>query len=455
MSSLFTSDDIEKILSTTLIGKDKGAIDFVALDSRNVKQGTLFIPLVGEVQDGNIYIESALKNGARYSLVTEVYYNNNRDVISLLLEKYNVGLFVVENTLLALHKLAKNHIEKFPKLKKIVITGSSGKTSTKEILGSILRKEGSVLVTKGNYNSETGLPLTVFRINETHEFALLEMGMSKPGEIEALVNIVAPDIGIITNIGRAHIGFFSGIDGIAREKKNLFSRFKKDSIGIVPRWDEFSEYLSKNVNGTVYSVSKKPDYIGNVEDLGFNGWRFSYEGNSILFPYIGEYNFLNAQLAIFCGRVLGVSCKSIVEGLEGVEFLFGRGEILQGRNKIIRDCYNANPDSMKSALDMFKNTDYSGEKIPVLGSMYELGDRSESAHRELLEYATAIFPKVLFYGDEFFKIKEGFKTGLGACFYATLDNLIDGVKREIPDGSLVLLKASRGVKLEEITESIL
>lgn len=455
-NKLFDFSFVIKSLGCEYVGLNQGLISSIVIDSREAKDEVLFIPLIGEFANGNDYIESALYNGCKFSLVTRDYYMDNIDFFNRLLNEFQCGFCIVENTLKALQDLAKAYIKKFKKLRIIAITGSSGKTTTKEVLGSIFSFYDSTLVTNGNYNSETGLPLTVFRIREEHKFAVLEIGMSKPGEIKALVDIINPEVSVITNIGTAHIGFFDSRDGIAKEKKDAFANFSNNNIGVIPEWDDYFDYLRTDVNGELLVVKQNPDYITEIEDRGFEGWRFNYEGIVVNYPYIGKYNLLNAFLAISCSRRLGLPAASIVKGVEGVKSLFGRGEVLDGKNRVIRDCYNANPQSTLGSLELLNKTKWDGDKVAILGSMLELGDRSFTEHTKVANKAVGYgFSKLILFGQEYLKVYEKYKDLQSVYYFGDMSELKSSVDVIIKEGSLVLLKASRGEKLENITDSIL
>lgn len=455
MIELFTHEEVSDVLGGESIGLIHGFIDRVVIDSREAVGGSLFVPLKGERTDGNLFIENALIKGCMCSLVSSLFYMKNQEMINTLSAEYGATFIVVDDGLKALHRLAAYYISRFNDLKIITVTGSSGKTTTKEVLGSILRAFMPTLVTEGNYNSETGLPLTVFRIRNEHRMAVLEMGMNKPGEIKALVDIVNPDISIITNIGVAHIGFFESRDGIAREKKDAFANFTGNNLAIVPGWDDYNEFLKKDVNGRVLSVCDNPDYISEVKNLGFDGWEFLYDGVSVKYPYMGHYNYLNALMAISCVRELGIPAEIIAKGLRDLPLMFGRGEVLNGRNRVIRDCYNANPDSVKNSLTMLMNTFWDGEKIPVIGSMLELGTSSFKEHMKVAEFAGDNFSKVILVGGEYEKVFSEVRQKGNFFFFREVSELKEAVEDLIEPGSLLLLKASRGVRLEDITDYLL
>ncbi|MGL1894328.1 MAG: UDP-N-acetylmuramoyl-tripeptide--D-alanyl-D-alanine ligase [Spirochaetaceae bacterium] len=455
MSRLFSAEDIKIFLQAEVLEFNNTDITSIVIDSREAQSGSLFIPLVGEFTDGNLYIESALIGGCNCSLVSKKYFLENKDQVLKLAKKYESTFFIVEDGLKALQKLAKEYIGQFKQLKVVAITGSSGKTTTKEVLGSILSNFKNTLVTKGNYNSETGLPLTVFRITKEHEIAVIEMGMSKPGEIKDLVDIINPDISLITNIGSAHIGFFGSRDGIAKEKKDAFANFTGNNLAVIPSWDDYYELLKTGVNADVLSVTDTPRYITGIKDLGFNGWEFLYEDIKINYQYMGRYNLLNAFMAIACAREIGVPSETIAKGLSNLPSIFGRGELLNGQSRIIRDCYNANPESTISSLELLAKTTWDNPKIPILGSMLELGDISYSEHVKVAKFAISKFKVVILYGDQYRDVFKNLKEELGVLFFDNMDDLKIAVKEVIKPNSLVLLKASRGVKLEEITDSIL
>lgn len=455
-TKLFDFSFVIDSLGCDVVGKKQGVVTDVVLDSRQAVDGTLFVPLVGEIQDGNKYITSALSSGCRISLVSRSYFDHNRVELEKLVNDTDSCLCIVDNTLKALQELAKKYKDQFKNLKVIAITGSSGKTTTKEVLGSIFTNYDETLVTQGNFNSETGLPLTVFRLRDKHKYAVLEIGMSKPGEIKALVDIIHPWVSVITNIGTAHIGFFESRDGIANEKKDAFANFIGDNIAVIPGWDDYTDFLSKDVNGHLVVADKSPEYITQVKDKGFEGWEFNYSGKIVKYPYIGKYNLLNAFIAIACSRKLGVPDDVIIKGLEGVKSLFGRGEVLKGKNKVIRDCYNANPGSTLASLELLQSTEWTGEKVAILGSMLELGEISYDEHVKIAGKAARYdFSKVILFGKEYEKVYAKFQESGNIYYSKDMKELKVFVKEAITDGSLVLLKASRGERLEDITEDIL
>lgn len=458
VNSLFEYKSVASLLNTTpvLDITNDGLVDRVIIDSRKGEAGALFIPLKGEVTDGNLFIRSALEKGCRISLVSEDFYNKDPQAVESLAEEFQAVILPCEDTLLALHSLARAHIQKFKGLLTIGLTGSSGKTTTKEVLGSMLSCWKKTLITEGNYNSETGLPLTVFRITEEHEVALLEMGMNRPGEIKALVDIVHPYMGIITNIGTAHIGAFDTHLDLAREKKSVFDNFSGSNIAVFPESDGFAEFLKEDVNGHLRLVPDKPELVESAESLGLKGWLLKIQGKEVHYPLSGEYNLKNAWIAMTAAMALGVDTECIIQGLRDVTPLFGRGEILEGRVTLIRDCYNANPDSMLRSLEFVSSLKWEGKKHVVLGSMLELGSRSDAAHKEVVLKALDLdVDRIYLYGEEFHGAFTSLTDKKNVFFGKSIEELRSFLVQETDEDDLVLLKGSRGMQLENLTDSLI
>ena len=398
------------------------AFSSVAIDSRNVKNNSLFIPLRGENQDGHIYIEAALKNGAKFFVVDFDYLNENETALLSLCKKYDASCVAVKNNLKALQDAARYYLSKFPSLYKIGITGSSGKTTTKEILASIYSKKYNTVSTKGNLNSETGLPLSVFEVRPEHEAGIFELGMNRKGEIAEIASVLLPNAAIITNIGTAHIGILGTKQAIAEEKKEIFSFFDDDALGFIPDC-EFTDFLKDVSHGSVFSVSDNDSsLVQKVEDAGF-------------------------------------SAKEIKSGLEAVRPLFGRSQVLHGFVTYFLDCYNANPDSMKSAIEFCDSINTECAKHYVLASMLELGSESEYEHKKIIEEAiNSNADDLYFFGDDICSAFEGLKVSSSKKIYKFKTNQFDALKKQLKENlskdDFVLLKGSRSMELERL-ESIL
>ena len=353
----------------------------VATDSRNVVKDTLFVPLVGEKQDGHIYIPMAIEKGASIVFVNRLFFENHADIIAEYSNK--VAVIVVENTLHGLQDAAEAYVNQFPQLIKVGITGSSGKTTTKELCVSILSQKYTVVSTVGNLNSETGLPLSVFKIQPSDEVGIFELGMNRENEIGEIAKVLKPEYAVITNIGNAHIGILGSRQNIAKEKRKICTYISEKGTAFIPAHDDFASYLADGVRGNVVFYGKSLSDAGVVflHDDGIEGTSFSIDGIPVQLKLPGKYNFNNALAAIELGKVLGLSAEQIKKGIEALRPMSGRSEIIhmQVTNAeeqlceitVLKDCYNANPDSMQKALEL--STTVGGRRIYILGDMLELG----------------------------------------------------------------------------------
>ena len=451
----------------------------VSIDSRTVKEGGLFVALRGNVHDGHRFVEAAFKAGALGAVVDFLALSDPALSLQSLAQKWNRVLVAVEDTLKALQEAAKVYLKKFSKLLKIGITGSSGKTTTKEIAAAMIAGEKRVVMNKGNMNSETGLPLSVFDVRPDHEVGIFEAGMNRPGEIGELAEVLDPDIALITNIGSAHIGILGSRLAIAEEKKKIFSQFRGNNTALIPEDDDYRDFLAKDLKGRVVffgpsSLSSIESESESVKDLGLEGTEIVWEGEAVRFGLPGKFNLLNAVAAAAIAKEVPVSSSSIRAGLGSVKPIFGRGEILRGRVTLLRDCYNANPESMEAALDFCDSLDWPGRRVYILGSLLELGDDSEKAHEALGRRLCDCRGDMIFlFGEEAAPAKEAYdlsydkKSSAGrpageAPFFYTRDKkeLSAAINNYLNDnnfreGDLVLLKGSRGCELEDLTGMIL
>ena len=459
--SLMTLEELLTSIGARLVYKSdtSKAFSSVAIDSRNVKNNSLFIPLRGEKQDGHSYIESALKKGAKFFVVDFDHLNENETTLLSLCKNYAASCVVVKNNLKALQDAARYYLSKFPNLYKIGITGSSGKTTTKEILASIYSQKYNTVSTKGNLNSETGLPLSVFEVRPEHEAGIFELGMNRKGEIAEIASVLLPKAAIITNIGTAHIGILGTKRAIAEEKKEIFSFFDDDSLGFIPEC-EFTDFLKDVPHGSVFTVSDNDSsLVQKVEDAGVSGSKIFYRGEEILFPLPGVYNVKNALLCIALAEKKGFSAKEIKSGLEAVRPLFGRSQVLHGFVTYFLDCYNANPDSMESAIRFCNSLDIGSKKHYVLASMLELGKESDYEHKKIIEEALKSNADSLYlFGDDICFACEGIKFDGPKKIYKFKTNEFDVLKERLKEnlskGDFVLLKGSRSMELERL-ESVL
>ena len=425
-----------------------GGFSSVSIDSRTVREGALFVALAGSANDGHGFVEAAFKAGAAAALVERSRLE--RFGLTSLAEKYHRDLLAVDNSLRALQDAARVYLERFPGLLKIGITGSSGKTTTKEIAAAIIGAEKNTVMNPGNLNSETGLPLSAFAVRSCHEVGVFEMGMNRPGEIAELAAVLKPNIALVTNIGSAHIGILGSKQAIAEEKKNIFSRFADTNVALIPEGDEFGDFLARGLRGNVRFYGS-PAGVEETRSLGLEGSEIRLDGETIRFALPGRHNLANAFAAVAIAGAIPVSRHAVKRGLESVRPLFGRGEILRGRTTVVRDCYNANPESAEEAVAFCDGLDWKGRRIYVAADMLELGDSSRSAHERIgAVLAASKADQVFLYGDEM----EAAAASLGGKpFFHTRDmgELASALDRFVRNGDLVLLKGSRGRALEGLS----
>lgn len=471
--SLLSADELIGATCGEYIGpqENKNAFFFssVATDSRNVSEGSLFIPLSGEKQDGHIYCPQAVRNGARVLLIAKSEYKKNGGYYDELVRKnHGISVIAVENTLSALQDAAAAYVEKFPLLVKVAVTGSSGKTTSKEMIVSVLKQKYNVVYTQGNFNSETGLPLSVFSIRKNHEVGVFEMGMNRRNEIKEISRVLKANFALVTNIGTAHIGILGSKKNIAAEKCHVFDYIAKNGAAFIPAIDEFCEYLSQRVKGEVIlfgsSVPSEKSGVRYLRDCGIEGTVFSVDGVEIRLPLPGVYNYANALGAVAVGKRFGISAELIKKGLESLAPIAGRMETerLTLKNGVhitlIKDCYNANPDSMRNVLAFCKSLGGHGKLLYVLGDMLELGEKSTELHEAVGCIVAADKPAcAVFIGTEMeAAYQKAVRRGLSDAQYireaddSALEAAASAVLNVAAENDVLLIKASRGIALERL-----
>lgn len=470
LRTLFTVREIAGLVDGELFfpstglaeGSDRDApVTHVSIDSRNCHEGSMFVPLPGRFTDGHAFITDAVsKGGATLVLVAQQYEREHRGELTALRERSAFAYLVVPEVLRCLQDLARYYLGKFPELTKIGITGSNGKTTTKEMVASVLRRHAETYASQGNFNSEIGLPLSVFELDRDQRYGVFEMAMNRRGEMELLADILRPDMALITNIGRAHIGLLGSVSKIAEEKKRIFSRFSGQQQAFLPEHDPYLEFLSRGINGRVHLFGRfsTPDVTG-VTDRGIEGSLIHWHGYDMRLSLPGDHNVLNALGAISIGLELGVPPADIRDGIEAVHAQFGRSEIIRGRITVIQDCYNANPDSVRQSILLLDRTAWSGRKVLVLGSMKELGDETAALHEEIARLAATTHAELLYFvGAENERSPNaasdaGFR---GEILWAEdADSAAAELPGKIKEGDLVLLKGSRSMGLERLTPILL
>ena len=470
--SLLEINELLSAVNGTLVSENKtGAFTSVQTDSRNVTAGTLFVPLRGELQNGHKYIPQALEKGASVVFIDKKELEENSGVYKALGEQYPGAVFLcVENNLYALQQAAEAYVAKFPELVKISITGSSGKTTTKEMTVSVMRQyfgAENVACTEGNFNSETGLPLSVFKIRGNEKIGIFEMGMNRVNEIGEISKVLKSKYGIITNIGNAHIGLLGSRKNIALEKRKSFDYIPADGAAFVPFEDDFAELCTENVKGKIvkYGLETAQEYgVKFIKDEGLAGTVFSVDGELVRLPLGGKYNFQNALGVIALAKELGVSAKTIKAGLENMAAVTGRMEIKElktktGKNiQLIADCYNANPDSMGKVIDFCGGLGEAGKKIYVLGDMKELGTESATEHRKVAEkllaagsdYVFLVGPEMKNAADLLSEKQFTNYSYFEANDEESFKRISEKLLSVIADKDTVLLKGSHSMALEKL-----
>lgn len=475
--SLMTADEVlDSMYGSFIVGeknKENFYFDSVVTDSRNVCKNSLFVPLIGQSQNGHKYIPQAIEKGATVIFVAEQEYNLEKVRYNEMAAKNESVCFViVENTLTALQYTAAAYVEKFPYLIKVAVTGSSGKTTTKEMIVSVLKQKFNVVYTQGNFNSETGLPLSVFNIRKEHEVGVFEMGMNRKNEIGEIAAVLKAKYALVTNIGTAHIGILGSRKNIAIEKRKIFKYVPSDGIAFIPAEDDYAEFLGENVRGKICyygnSVSEEDGGAEFIKDCGLEGSVFKFQNEEIHLRSPGIYNYRNALGACVVANALGVSAKQIKAGLENFDFVSGRMETINVELKngvhitLIKDCYNANPDSMMNVLDFCCSLKNINKKVYVLGDMLELGEKSKEEHEKVTKKAIETKPGLMILvGEEMrhgyeMAVKAGFTDVKYICSHdeKAMNEAAEMILAYAHENDVVLLKASHGIALERIVPII-
>ena len=411
----------------------------VTTDTRKVEKGSIFFALKGANFNGNEYAAKAIENGCSYAIVDEEQFATLPNTI------------LVDNALKTLQALASHHRRKL-KTPIIAITGTNGKTTTKELLLSVLSTEYKVLATEGNLNNHIGVPLTLLRLKKEHQVAIAEMGANHVGEIKFLAELAEPNYGLITNVGHAHIEGFGSFDNIVKTKSELYDYIRTTNEGkvFVDYDNELLRNISKDLNPIYYGLENNLFISGKVTAnnpyLQFE-WKFGRNCHPVNTNLIGEYNLANALAAITVGKYMGVNSELVCEALEKYNPSNNRSQLKDtGRNMLIIDAYNANPTSMLAALENFSNMSVNNKAL-ILGDMRELGHDTDMEHQKVADYvAHHSFSDVYFVGDNFSRVSTDYQ-----CF-RNLDDLKSYLQEHPLKDKYILIKGSRGIKLEDCTD---
>jgi UDP-N-acetylmuramoyl-tripeptide--D-alanyl-D-alanine ligase len=431
----------------------------VSTDTRSLEPDSIFVALIGENHDGHANVSEAFSKGALICIVNKNWFSKNSSAYP------DHQFVVVENSLNALGRLANFHRHRFD-LDIIAVAGSNGKTTTKEMIAGVLETEYNTLKTYKNYNNQIGVPLMLFQLDGTQEKAILEIGTNEPGEIILLSEMVSPSSGIITNIGKEHLEGFLDLDGVEMEETSLFAFLKKsEAPAFVNMNDErLVNYAMILDNKYTYGISEEINFSLNAKvyfDPEFNSY-IEFFGNDFSFGVKLQakgLNFVyNAIAAAAVGMYYKVSVDNIKKGLESFSTEtnsdYARMAI-ESKNGItlLNDTYNANPSSTQLALDTLGKIPGVQKRIAILGDMRELGETSVEEHTEILKEAVKIADKVFLLGDEYQKASEIVHLG-NFCHFEKKELLFEFLKEEITDKTAILVKGSRGMKMEEISVMI-
>ena len=455
----FTVQDILKATGGELLfGDQTDVFGGVSIDSREINKEELFVAIVGEKHDGHSFIKDIIQKDVR-GFIIDKKHSKELEVPGGKNQK--ITFVAVDNTTKALGRLAAFQ-RKRSGVRLIAVTGSNGKTTTRSLISSVMEQKFSTLSTMGNYNNEIGLPLTLLRLEKGHEWAVVELGMNHIGEIRNLARICLPDIGVITNIGPAHLEGVGSIEGVMQAKGELLSEINTGGTSVLnaddPRVLELSENTGTNV--LLYGFSEK---------AAVRGASFKQEGNRIRFTLIlpdaeipvdseacGDFMVSNSLAAAAAGYLAGLPAVVIKEGIEKFQPIKGRMNIQRLKNGInlIDDSYNANPDSVRSAIRTLTSLKGGKRSILVLGDMFELGEHSKELHKKIGEFAVeAGISKLYAVGRFSESVAEGARLkemNQNAIFTGSRKEILAHLRKGLEPGDWVLVKGSRAMKMEDI-----
>ena len=406
----------------------------VTTDSRKIDDGSVFFALKGEHFDGNDFAYQVANDNIAACVVAD-----RKDL------PYHERLFIVDDSLTALQQLAKMHRERCG-IPVIAITGTNGKTTTKELIATVLSKKYNIIYTQGNFNNHLGLPLTLLQIRPETEIAVVEMGANHPGEIAQLCSIAQPDFGIITNIGKAHIEGFGSFEGVVKTKNELYQYLKTKDERLKTKVfvngdNDLLMQLSEGMDRIVYKA--KDERLKANDRSPF--LEVEWNGKNIKTKLVGEYNYENVMAAITIGRHFKVEDELIIEALESYCPTNNRSQYIKtDKNEIVMDAYNANPTSMSHSIKNFRNIS-GDEHLLILGDVRELGHESAEEHHKIIMLLKELdFKNVMLVGEEFKKVNDSYDS------YTDIDELIEHIKENDISGCKILVKGSRGVRLEKV-----
>lgn len=423
--------------------ESREAVPGISTDSRTIQPGQVFWVLQGDQFNGHDFVDAVQLKKPIFSVISQA------ELPRFTGAKF--AMIAVPDTLSALQELAKIHRQKFSH-PVLALSGSNGKTSTKEMIAAILGSKFRVHKTSGNLNNHIGCPLTLLNMVQEHQVAVIEMGSNHPGEIETLAEIAQPDQALLTNIGAAHLEFFKNLENVAREKLSLFESLPADGLIYRNADDPFIQQYNTGGRKVVsFALDQKADVKGQVLELDAQGnGIFLLSGETKIHLNVpGVHNIHNAVAAAAVGLEFGLSASEIKQALEDYSSTSQRMQVLdRGGIRFINDAYNANPDSVGAAIEALSRMQINGSVFIVLGDMLELGSKSKKMHEQVIEQALSIHPgRIMVLGKEMRIAAAGF-TAVEA--FDTHDEIIDALQKTIRPGDLVLLKGSRYMQMENI-----
>lgn len=449
-----TLENIAKVCGGVYVGspeKKEQEVQGIVTDSRKVEEGFLFVPIKGARVDAHDFIDGVMEKGALCTLTERELGEKSFPYIK------------VNSSLQAVKDIAEFYLKQLS-IPVVGITGSVGKTSTKEMIAAVLEEKYNVLKTKGNFNNELGVPLTVFGLRPDHEIAVLEMGISDFGEMHRLAKIARPDTCVITNIGLCHLEFLKSRDGILKAKTEIFDFLESDGH-VILNGDDDKLIMVRDVKGI------KPLFFGvdnhqgvwadEIESKGLKGISCRIHAGEdsfkVLIPIPGRHMVYNALAGTAVGLTYGMNMEEIKKGIESLQSLSGRFHIIEtGNRTIVDDCYNANPVSMKASLDVLQ--DALGRRVAILGDMGELGKEEVEMHREVGVYAAARdIDKIICVGELAGDMAEAARLAAPTkdiVHFAEKESLLEALPEMIRDGDTILVKASHFMEFEKVVEML-
>ncbi len=432
-----------------LASRDNDSWFGASIDTRGECSHRLFFALKGDHTDGHRFIEEAVAKGSSAIIIQE-------EDAAKSLRRSKIPFFVVRDTLEALQELSRAYRDTLD-VRVIAVTGSAGKTTTREYIRMILKKKYKVHSSPGNFNNHIGVPLTILETDNDNEYLNCEVAANHVGEIEFLSRLLRPDIGVVTNIGDAHIGFFGSREKIAEAKAELFDGVDKGGCAVLPSDDAYLDLLRERSACRVVTFGRAESSTYGISSVVNEGDRivFDVNGEAMAIKSIGLHNVLNAGAAYAVGELCGVEIDRIRDALIETEPIPGRAKVYRGRGIILIDeSYNANPTSMRVALDALSRLS-TGRKIAVLGDMAELGAFSDAAHRDLGNYIAGQAVDILYWvGKNGGLVKEGL-SGKTLKSFENIDDLLCDLEKEIKPEDVILVKASRACRLDKVVDGLI